>query len=314
MIISASRRTDIPCFYSQWFMKRLREGFVCVPNPFNAHQVARVSLAQQDVDVVVFWSKNPAPMVPHLDEISKRGLPFFFHFTLNAYPKEFEPRIPDFETITQTFIDLSRMLGKQRVIWRYDPIILSNVTDFSFHSQNFDRILERIGPHTTRLVTSFFDEYRGAKRNFIRLGQKNIFLQELDVQDAGYERLVRHMVKRAGEFGLEIFSCAEPPEMRLPELGIPAGKCIDDQYILREFGIQVDSTPDRFQREACGCVKSKDIGMYDTCQNQCVYCYAISQDSRVNANQKQHNVDSPSLLGYYDCPEGKSFPAQLPMF
>ena len=155
MIISASRRTDIPAFYSEWLLNRLKEGYALVANPRNALRFSRVSLNPQTVDCLVFWTKNPAPMLPKLDEITAMGYPFYFQFTLTPYGQDIEQNLPDKKTLLQTFQALSRLLGAKRVIWRYDPVILTAQMNIEYHLQCFETFASALEGYTHRCIFSF---------------------------------------------------------------------------------------------------------------------------------------------------------------
>ena len=183
MIISASRRTDIPAFYSKWFMNRLRAGFCQVPNPMNMKKVTTVSLSPDIVTAIVFWSKNPAPLLPHLKELNTRGFDYYFQFTLNDYPRSLEPNVPPFNARIETFKDLSSRVGSSRVVWRYDPIIISNFTDFTFHREKFSWIAEELKDKTQRVVVSIVDFYRKTERRLSLLKEEG-FIFKRDVLDS----------------------------------------------------------------------------------------------------------------------------------
>jgi len=160
MIISASRRTDIPAFFSNWFMNRVREGYFYSVNPFNSNQITKVSLESPDVDAICFWTKNPRPLIKHLIELENLGLNYYFQFTLNPYGKEFEPGLPSLEKRIATFRALSGQIGQERVVWRYDPVILSNATPVEWHLERADFIASSLSGRTDRLVFSFCDFLR----------------------------------------------------------------------------------------------------------------------------------------------------------
>lgn len=292
MIISASRRTDIPAFYSSWFMQRIREGYCTVFNPFNRKQVTNVSLLPSDVEVIVFWTKNPKPLFPYLKELEERGFRSYFQYTLNAYPPEFEPKVPDLNDRIETFIQLSELIGPKKVIWRYDPIILSNITGYDYHKDMFVKIAQALKGNTQRVVISFVDSYRKAISQFKLLAKQGIFIDE-ELNLEVLEDLVRTLVSISKENGLEVQSCAE--KLDISPWGVLPGKCIDPQYIKRVFGIDVNQTKDKNQRPECGCVQSKDIGVYETCLHGCRYCYAGTIQAGLR-NHKSHHVDSPSLI------------------
>jgi hypothetical protein len=160
MIISASRRTDIPAFYAEWMVNRVRAGFCTVPNPFNRHQVSCVSLRPEDVDAIVFWTRNPRPLIPRLGELDHCGLRYYFQFTILGYPRELDPKSPSVGAAVEAFKDLSGRLGPRRVIWRYDPLIFTSLTTAGFHRENYGRLAEALRGHTRRSVVSVVDIYR----------------------------------------------------------------------------------------------------------------------------------------------------------
>lgn len=290
-------------------MNRIRAGYCCSVNPFNADQISRISLLPDDVEVIVFWTKNPKPLLDSLDELDQRGYRYYFQYTLNGYPKDLEPNLPSLEERIETFRALSEKLGRQKVIWRYDPIILSDKTPADFHTETFARIASELSGFTPRAVISIADEYRAAKG---RLSRSNIGYIPNPLDQEKFPEMMRSISKSADENGMEIFSCAEV--MDLDEYGIQHGKCIDNEYIRSVFGFDVISKKDKTQRAACGCVASKDIGQYDTCLHGCSYCYATHSGITLEKNLAQHLDDSPSLVGYYDCPEKEKEDPQPSLF
>ena len=309
MIISASRRTDIPAFYSEWFMNRIRAGYCTVPNPFNRSQLSRVSLKPDDVDVIVFWTRNPRPLFPHLAELDRRGYRYYFQYTVLDNPRPIDPKSPPAETAIAAFKELAGLVGAERVIWRYDPIVLSEATPVEFHSAAHGRIAEALAGSTTRNVISVVDIYRKAQKRLAELGREGIVVEEIrpDRMPAHLAELLQQLATMAGACGMEIVSCAE--ELDLCEYGIKPGKCVDDDYIARTFGLHLDGKKDPTQRKACGCVVSKDIGMYDSCLFGCQYCYATSSFERAKQNRDaEHHANSPSLLGWQDVEGGAALP------
>ena len=299
MIISVSRRTDIPAFYAEWFINRVRAGYCTVPNPYNREQVARVSLLSEDVDVIVFWTRNPKPLFPYLDELDQRGYQYYFQYTLLGYPRQIDTKSPPLETAIKTFQELSNCIGFRRVIWRYDPIVFSNLTGAQFHTENYAHISDALKGYTHRSVISVMDMY---KKFRVRIDQLN--QQGVGVVDQGgnpsprFDNLMNTIAQTARTNDLEIYSCSE--ERDLLPYGILPGKCIDDEYIEATFGIEVGHKKDPGQRKACGCVIGKDIGMYDTCVFGCQYCYATRNFERSKENLASHNSESPSLMGWYE--------------
>jgi hypothetical protein len=300
MIISASRRTDIPAFYSEWFMQRIRAGYCTVPNPFNRNQVSRVALVPEAVDVIVFWTRNPRPLFAHLAELDRRGYRYYFQYTVMDNPRTIDPKSPPFATAIKTFNQLASMVGANRVLWRYDPIVLSAATPAEFHITAHARIAEVLAGSTPRNVISIVDVYRKAQQRLAQLRRQGITIDELEPHalPAQIGELMQHLANTARANGMEIQSCAE--ELDLSPYGIQPGKCIDDGYIARTFGLRLAGKKDPSQRAACGCVASKDIGMYDSCLFGCQYCYATSSFAVAKRNYAhEHDDDSPSLLGRY---------------
>jgi len=299
MIISASRRTDIPAFYSEWLMNRIRAGYCTVLNPFNHEQVSRVSLKPEDVDVIVFWTRNPAPLLPHLKVLDDLGLRYYFQYTLLNNPRTLDVKGPSLEQALETFQKLSAQIGPDKVIWRYDPIVFTPEMDAGFHIESYHRIAETLRGATPRSVVSVMDFYPKITKRLRQAGQAGTPVMPVDqIPEAEFKRLMEGLAEIASQNGMEIFSCAE--ELDVEKYGILAGKCVDDAYIRQVFKIDVTNKKDPAQRAACGCVVSKDIGAYDTCLFGCQYCYATGSFERAHERHKKHDPSSPSLIGYYE--------------
>jgi hypothetical protein len=294
LIISASRRTDIPAFYSDWFLRRLAAGFVLVPNPFFPQQLRRVDLAPEAVDCIVFWTKNPGPLLPRLDSLA--GYCYYFHFTLNPYGPRIETALPEQPELIATFQALSERIGRERVVWRYDPILFSAAHGLNYHLEQFARLAERLGPYTERCVISFLDFYEKTVRNMAAVAP-------YDPGDAQLAELAAGLARIARDHGLVLETCCE--RLDLDAIGIRHGRCIDDRLIAR-----LSPKPVRFrkasgQREGCGCVASVDIGVYNTCRHDCLYCYANQNRTRVAQRTAAYDPDAPLLCG-------SANPAQTP--
>jgi hypothetical protein len=285
MIISASRRTDIPAFYSHWFFKRLEQGFVMVRNPFNPMMVRKIDLNPNLVDGIVFWSKNPRPMMDRLELLNSYH--FYFLFTITAYGPDLEKNLPAKEEVIDTFIELAQRIGKEKVIWRYDPIFLSGNIDDSYHSRRFEYIAGKLHGYTERCIISFLDMYKKCERNL-----KEFNIKTLNSNDM--QRLAGLLGGIARQYDLQIVTCAE--EMDFQEMGIGHGKCIDDELLRRICGHPLVFKKDPYQRKTCRCVESVDIGTYDTCPHHCLYCYANSHAQAVERNAALHDPASPFLL------------------
>ncbi|MDR2797432.1 MAG: DUF1848 domain-containing protein, partial [Treponema sp.] len=282
MIISVSRRTDIPAYYGAWFFNRIQEGFVAVRNPFYSHQVRKVFLSPDGVDAFVFWSKNPKPMLNHLQRIT--AYPFYFQCTLNAYSQDMETRLPEQSERLDTFRALAEKIGPHRVIWRYDPILLNDTYPITYHIEQFGTLARKLQGYTQKVIFSFYKKNAG---------------QDIPIHITQEEKVLmaRCIAKIAQEQGLVIETCAET--MELSQYGISHGRCIDDRLISQLRGYSLDVTKDKNQRLACGCVESLDIGVYNTCLHGCVYCYANRRPASVEKQAKQHNPRSPLMIGEY---------------
>lgn len=293
MIISASRRTDIPAFYSEWFTNRVREGYCLVANPFNPEQVSRVSLAVDDVNAIVFWSKNPAPLLPGLGELDELGYHYLFQYTICDYPPELEPFVPPLAERIATARELALRLGPRRVIWRYDPIILSNNTGPEFHRHAFARIAAALEGSTTRVILSLVDYYGKTRRNLKPLEQAGWVFEERSGAEDDARELLHRIAQTAHEHGLEAQSCAEAVAM--DELGIARGKCIDGELLNELWQIPV-SKKDPGQRGECLCAVSKDIGTNGTCLHGCRYCYSTANMVVADQRNRRHDPMSPILV------------------
>ena len=292
MIISASRRTDIPAFYADWMMNRIREGFCDVPNPFNRKQISHVSLLPSDVPAIVFWTRNPKPLMRHLGELDAMEQRYYFQFTILGYPREIDRKCPSLETAVQIFRELSDRVGPNRVVWRYDPIVLGEKTPPDYHKRRFARISDELAGYTHRVVVSIVDRYRKAEPRMRVLEKLGAGVAPCDPGNFG--SLMRDLAATAGGNGMKITSCAE--ERDLAHHGILPGRCIDNALIAEAFELEVPPEKDRSQREACRCVASRDIGMYDSCLFGRAYCYATRNFERAAENYRKHDPQSPSLL------------------
>lgn len=300
MILSVSRRTDIPAFYSEWFYKRLEEGFLLVRNPMNPHQVSRIALSPDLVDGIVFWTKNPAPMLGRLGELA--DYPYYVQFTLNGYGREVEPGLPRQSERLSCFQEFSRRIGKERVIWRYDPIFLNGREDAGYgnggrsltryslewHLRTFREMAGVLCGYTERVVISFLDFYVKTRRNMQGMEAREMENQEMLLLAEGIAEI-------AEENGMTVCTCAE--EMELSHVGVEHGSCIDRRLFERIGGRELGGKKDRDQRGACGCLESIDVGTYHTCPGGCRYCYANFNEARVRGNAALYDKDSPILCG-----------------
>lgn len=288
MIISASRRTDIPAFYSEWFMNRIEEGYVIVRTPIN-NQPLRVLLSPDIVDCIVFWTKNPIPMILLLDRL--KDYCYYFQFTLTGYGKDIETNLPDKKKdLIPSFQRLSEKIGPERVIWRYDPVLVNNRYSIDYQINAFGQIAESLKGYTEKCVFSFVDRY----------AKINKALQTLNVSelsDSDMRSMAVAMRDIAKNNNMSIATCSE--KIDLEELGIEHNACIDKILIEKLTGGKIKDTKknckDAGQREECKCMASKEIGAHNTCMNGCVYCYANYSPESVKRSMRRYDPKSPIL-------------------
>lgn len=287
MILSVSRRTDIPTYYSEWFFNRIKEGFLYVRNPMNVHQVSKIDISPEVVDCIVFWTKNPAPMLDRLDELA--SYPYYFQFTLTGYGKDMERNVPHKrDEMIPIFRKLSEKIGSKRVIWRYDPIIFTEKYTPEYHLKAFEQIASALQGYTERCVISFVDIYAKNKKALEQIGVYELGKPELT-------EFVKNISRMARENGMRIGSCAEVID--LEECGIEHNCCIDKALIEDIIGCKLKGQKDKNQRPECGCMESVEVGTYHTCKNGCLYCYANHSEEQVAQNCGQYNPKSPILCG-----------------
>lgn len=287
MILSASRRTDIPNYYSEWFYNRIKEGFVYVRNPMNPHQVSRVCLSPEVVDCIVFWTKNPEPMLGRLGELSAYN--YYFQFTLTGYGKDIECNVQQKkEKLIPVFQKLSSQVGSKRVIWRYDPILFTKKYTPEYHLKAFEQIASALNGYTERCVISFVDIYTKNRKSMEALGA-------YEVSKAVLMELAKSLSQAAKANGMTVGSCAE--RIDLSACGIEHNCCIDKRLIEELIGCRINAGKDKNQRTECGCIESVEIGAYNTCRNGCKYCYANHSLESVRRNCSKYDPTAPILCG-----------------
>ncbi|MFA5331071.1 MAG: DUF1848 domain-containing protein [Methanoregula sp.] len=290
VIVSASRATDIPACYADWFFFRLRCGHLAWRNPFSG-RVQYVSFAK--TRAIVFWTKNAGPILPLLPYLDKRGIHFYFQFTLNDYgPEQFEPGLPGLDERIGIFLDLSRQIGKDRVIWRFDPVLVTDRLCVGELLTRIKSIGDRLAPYTEKIVFSFIDiaRYASVARNASACGIRELTADEMEAFAAGLARLNER-------WNLSLATCGESVD--LSAYGIGKNRCIDGDLLARLFPqdaelaeyLRQHPRKDPGQRKDCGCIASKDIGEYGTCPNLCVYCYANRSRERAVENFRRHGVE-----------------------
>lgn len=285
MIINTGSRTDIPAYYSEWFYNRIQEGYVCVRNPYYPSQVQRFRLSPEVVDCLVFCTKNPAPMLPRLNELAQYRQ--FWGVTITPYGREIEPNVPDKEEVMDSLIELSKTVGIQAVSWRYDPIFISEKYSVEFHVQAFEYMAQKLCGFVDNCVISFIDLYEKTKRNFPAVQV---------VPRAQQEILAQEFVRIGKKYGITIRSCCEGTELH--RFGVDVSGCMTQSVIERAIGgsLQVPKSK-KSVREGCECLLGNDIGMYNTCGHACVYCYANYDNETVRNNRRLHQPNSPFLIG-----------------
>ncbi|MCL2187060.1 MAG: DUF1848 domain-containing protein [Treponema sp.] len=289
MIISASRRTDIPAYYSDWLLNKIKERYIYVRNPMNNHQVSKINLDPEVVDCIVFWSKNPKPMIDKLSSLSNYA--YYFQFTLNPYDNDIETNLPPKAEIIETFKKLSDLIGSQRIIWRYDPVLLNARYTINYHIEKFMEIACQLKSFTEKVTFSFIDFYKKINENIKANCIADITFEEKNI-------IAENFLKIASENNLLIDTCAE--DIDLSQYNIGHARCIDDRLIAKIIGNNLSVEKDKNQRLECGCAVSIDIGEYNSCPNGCIYCYANYSYNLVKNNCIKHNILSPLLIGDID--------------
>lgn len=287
MIISASRRTDIPAFYSKWFMNRIKDGFVMVRNPINPNQISKVSLSPNVVDCIVFWTKNAKPMFQYLEELN-RSYCYYFQYTLNGYDIDIEPNVEKLDSKIKTLKELSMKTSKQQVIWRYDPILLTDRYSLKWHIDTFEYIANQLSGYVETCVFSFLDLYDKIQKNMQNINGKCLSVEEMNF-------VAKEFSKICTKYNIALKTCCE--EIDLDLYNVSHSCCIDPILIQKLIKCDLKFKKDSSQRPICGCIESIDIGQYNTCLHGCSYCYANYSIKSVLENFKRHNDNEPILVG-----------------
>lgn len=291
-VISASRRTDIPAFYPEWFMNRIREGYVRWMNPLS-RAVYQVSLRPEDVGAIVFWSKNYLPLLPYLDELDKADYRMVFHFTITGLPDVFEPQVPNTAELVKCACILSERYGSESVLWRYDPVLISSITSEQYHLDRFRHMCSELEGAVKSSYFSFAVFYGKVLRNSqILKNQTGIECMDLPVDDR--ITLANTLADIAAQHGIEMLSCCG--DYLLGDK-IKKAHCVDADLLQRLFGDKVGDLATHPTRKECGCYESKDIGTYGTCPHGCVYCYANTNAQAAMQSHERHEPES-DMLGF----------------
>ena len=286
MIINTGQRTDIPAFYAEWFANRLKEGYVCVRNPYNQSQVSRYRLDPSVVDVIGFCTKNPAPMFPHMDLLKDYGQYWFV--TITPYGRDIEPNVPDKHRLLDDFRRLSNMVGIHSIGWRYDPIFVSERYTMEYHIHAFEQIACGLDGYTETVVISFIDLYPKVRRNFP---------EAREVTKEQRLLLGRELIRIASTHGMTVRPCAEGDE--LAPYGADCGGCMRISDYEKAIGKSLRVPKKKGARAECSCYLACDIGAYNTCRHLCRYCYANAEPEKVLALSRLHDPVSPFLIGTY---------------
>lgn len=284
MIIHTGNRTDIPAYYSKWFVNRLQEGVVCARNPYNPTSITKYKLDPEVVDLIVFCTKNPAPLLAYTDLLKPYGQ--YWYVTITNYEKDIEPHVPSKENVMEDFKTLSGQLGVERVGWRYDPIFLSEKYTLERHIEDFEAMCRTLAGYTDTCVISFIDLYQKVIKNFP------------EVREVGREdriRLAKAFVEIGSRYGITIKACGEGIE--LAEYGVDCSGCMTQEVYERALDCGLNVPRTKGARTECGCLLGGDIGAYNTCGHMCRYCYANYDEKTVRDNMRNHDPKSPLLIG-----------------
>lgn len=279
-------------------MQRIHEGYCLVANPFNPKQISRVNLTSQEYPLVVFWTRNPKPLFRHLSILSDLGFQYYFLFTLVCYPKSIEPACLPFSERIRIFQTLAEQIGPEKVIWRYDPILISDQTPYSYHLEQFHRIAEALRGYTLKGIISFMTAYRKTWIRLKHLSLAPFHFQKKKLLPQDTHKLLQftHQLLQVSQWnGISLQTCAEELQ-QIISLPIVSGACIDAKYIKATFSLNVINQKDPGQRSACQCISALDIGAYDTCLYGCNYCYAVTSFNKARKRYKEFQKDRPILL------------------
>ena len=282
MILNVSGRTDIVAFYSKWFMNRYHAGYVDVRNPFNPSLVSRIQF--DNVDAIMFCTKNPIPIINHLKEINK---PILFHVTLTPYKKDIEPNVPNKKLIIEAIKKISKIIGKDNIYIRYDPVFLSDKYNLDYHKKAFDKVCSLLEGYTKHIIISFIDDYKNVRKNAHILNIKPF--TENDYKEIGLS-----FSNSAKKHNMTVQTCFE--EHNLVEYGFIKGECLSHTLAYKLTG-KTYSTWKARKGKNCNCVEMVDIGSYNTCKHLCKYCYANFDELQIDNNIKKHNPNSSLLIG-----------------
>ena len=263
MIISASRRTDIPSLHTKWFLNRLKEEYLITQNPISKNNFYKIPLNKNIVDIIVFWSKNPN--IDFLKEVRDLGYKFYLHFTITPYDKNIERNIPNKKLLIRNFQTISKLFGKEKIIWRYDPIILNDDFNANYHINNFKNFADSLNGYTDECIFSFVQIYSKIKNNIKNINDNDKII------------LIENIKEISEKNNIKLKSCSQDFD-KITNIRVEKSACIDKERIQKILGYSIKEKKDKSQRKLCNCIESIDIGMYNTCTNGCIYCYANSKN------------------------------------
>ena len=284
MVLNVSGRTDIVAFYTEWFMNRYKEGYVDVRNPFNPKLVSRIYFS--DVDAIVFCTKNPIPILKYIDKIKQ---PILFHITLTPYKKDIEPNVLPKVTIIESIKKLSKLIDKDNIYVRYDPIFISDKYNLDYHIKSFDSLCSKLNGYVKHIIISFMDDYKNVRKN-------DYIIKSKQITDLDYEIIGKNFSKIAECYNMTIQTCSE--ERNLVEYGFQKKDCISHELAFKLTGKTNFKSWKARKNKNCKCIEMVDIGMYNTCKHYCKYCYANYDEKYIEKNVKLHDKNSSLLIGY----------------
>jgi hypothetical protein len=289
-VVSVSRRTDIPAFYTEWFMNRIRAGYARYRNPFGG-QLYDVSLKPEDVMAFVFWSRNYRPLLSYLPYLEQHGYGGYFHLTLTDFGKPLEPYALSTQEVIHIFKSLVDRYSPKHILWRFDPIILSNKTSVTYITAKFESLARQLSGYTERCYTSFVDYYRKVEDNLQVLSAQGFRFYDPETEEK--VALTRQLVEIGKMYHIQLYACCEEVLLQVSE--VKQAHCVDPLLIYELFPHKFQQLKPMPTRKGCGCFASRDIGAYDTCLHGCLYCYANISHQKAFANYHAHNPESPVL-------------------
>ena len=284
MILNTGSRTDIPAFYSDWFMNRVREGYVMVRNPYNPKMITKYEIDPEITDIIVFCTKDPGKMLKHLDELKDYRM--YWNVTITPYGKEIEENVPDKKKVMDSFIELSKKLGKEKVVWRYDPVFLNEVYTLDYHLMIFEKMASYLEGYCDYVIVSFIDLYEKTKRNFP------------EVKEVSYGdqcTIIENFVQIADAHHMKIRLCHEDESLK--RYGADVTGCLSKEVLEEAFDLKLKASKGNPARQGCACLLGNDIGAYNSCMHYCKYCYANYDKNIVKRNRTLHDPQSPLLIG-----------------